>query len=105
MNATMIETIISVVGALMVVAGVVRAWALVVVTRRRRVAVPLGMGAKGGFGGIAAAGVLAAMAMLGPDKVPSMRRTARERDYADGFPCMLDLLVASVEAGRSLDAA
>jgi tight adherence protein C len=33
-----------------------------------------------------------------------VRRTAREREYADGFPDLLDLLVASVEAGLSLDA-
>ena len=34
-----------------------------------------------------------------------MRRTKREREYRDGFPDLLDLLVASVEAGLSLDAA
>jgi tight adherence protein C len=57
------------------------------------------------MGGVIIAGVLAGAAILGPDKVLGMRRTAREREYADGFPDMLDLLVASVEAGLSLDAA
>jgi tight adherence protein C len=57
------------------------------------------------MGGIAIAGVLAGIAIMGPDQVLKTRRTAREREYADGFPDLLDLLVASVEAGLSLDAA
>jgi tight adherence protein C len=44
-------------------------------------------------------------ALYGPDFVLKSRRTDREREYADGFPDLLDLLVASVEAGLSLDAA
>ena len=43
--------------------------------------------------------------MFGPDQVLRSRQTKREREYRDGFPDLLDLLVASVEAGLSLDAA
>jgi tight adherence protein C len=83
----------------------VRAVALVVATVGVVLTLPLVMGHKGGMGGILIAGVLAGGAIMGPDRVLSARRTAREREYADGFPDMLDLLVASVEAGLSLDAA
>jgi len=65
---------------------------------------PMIVGGKGGMGGVAVAGVLAGVAMLGPEQVLKARRQAREREYADGFPDLLDLLVASVEAGLSLDA-
>jgi tight adherence protein C len=41
---------------------------------------------------------------MGPDQVINSRRKKREREYRDGFPDLLDLLVASVEAGLSLDA-
>jgi tight adherence protein C len=34
-----------------------------------------------------------------------MLRTRREREYREGFPDVLDLMVASVQAGLSLDAA
>ena len=44
-------------------------------------------------------------AIYGPEFVLKSRRTNREREYSDGFPDLLDLLVASVEAGLSLDAA
>jgi tight adherence protein C len=67
--------------------------------------VPLIAGGKAGMLGIAVAGVLAGAAILGPDQVLKVRRTKREREYGDGFPDLLDLLVASVEAGLSLDAA
>jgi tight adherence protein C len=83
----------------------VRAVALLVATIGVVLTLPLAIGGKGGLGGIIIAGVLAGAAILGPDKVLAMRRTAREREYSDGFPDMLDLLVASVEAGLSLDAA
>src|SRR5262249_48617492 len=83
----------------------VRAVALVLATLGVVLTLPFVMSGKAGFGGIAVAGVLSGIAILGPDKVLSMRRTAREREYSDGFPDMLDLLVASVEAGLSLDAA
>lgn len=59
----------------------------------------------GGMAPIALAGVLAILALLGPDQVLTMRRKDRELEYSDGFPDLLDLLVASVEAGLSLDAA
>jgi tight adherence protein C len=49
--------------------------------------------------------VLAAAALWGPDQVLKHRQRERELEYADGFPDLLDLLVASVEAGLSLDAA
>ncbi|MFL5296432.1 MAG: type II secretion system F family protein [Phenylobacterium sp.] len=82
----------------------VRAAALVLATIGVVLTLPLVMG-KGGMGGIAVAGTLALVAILGPDQVLKARRTSREREYADGFPDLLDLLVASVEAGLSLDAA
>jgi len=66
---------------------------------------PMLVGGKGGMGGVAAAGVLSGLAVLGPEQVLKARRQSREREYADGFPDLLDLLVASVEAGLSLDAA
>ncbi|MDR3506917.1 MAG: type II secretion system F family protein [Caulobacteraceae bacterium] len=43
-------------------------------------------------------------ALLGPEQFLRMRRNKRQQEYRDGFPDMLDLLVASVEAGLSLDA-
>jgi tight adherence protein C len=58
-----------------------------------------------GLGAMMVAGFFALVAVLGPDQVLRMRRTAREREYRDGFPDLLDLLVASVQAGLSLDAA
>jgi len=59
----------------------------------------------GGLAPVSLAGVLAILALLGPDQVLNMRRKDRELEYSDGFPDLLDLLVASVEAGLSLDAA
>jgi tight adherence protein C len=55
--------------------------------------------------GVLVAGALSAAAMLGPEQVLKVRRQSREREYTEGFPDLLDLLVASVEAGLSLDAA
>jgi tight adherence protein C len=83
----------------------VRAVALVVATIGVVATLPLVLGHKGGAGGVVIAAVLSGVAILGPDKVLNARRTKREREYAEGFPDMLDLLVASVEAGLSLDAA
>jgi len=83
----------------------IRAAALVAATVGVVLTLPFVMGGHGNLGGVLIAGTLAGIAVLGPDRVLSMRRTAREREYADGFPDMLDLLVASVEAGLSLDAA
>ena len=82
----------------------VKACALAVATVGVVLTLPLVAGGKG-MGGTLLAAVLAGAAMMGPDQVLKSRRTQREREYADGFPDLLDLLVASVEAGLSLDAA
>ena len=82
-----------------------RAAALALATLGVIMLVPMLAGGKGGMGGIAVACALAGAAILGPDQVLKVRRTKREREYGDGFPDLLDLLVASVEAGLSLDAA
>ena len=66
---------------------------------------PYALSKKGGVGAIAIGAVFAIAAILGPDQVIKSRRTKREREYREGFPDLLDLLVASVEAGLSLDAA
>ena len=83
----------------------VRAASLAVATLGVVMLVPLVAGGKGGMGGIVIAGVLAGLAMLGPDQVLKTRRGKREREYSEGFPDLLDLLVASIEAGLSLEAA
>jgi tight adherence protein C len=59
----------------------------------------------GGFPTASVVGVLSILAMLGPERVLTARRAKLETEYRDGFPDLLDLLVASVEAGLSLDAA
>lgn len=59
----------------------------------------------GGMGAAVGAGGFSLLAILGPEQVLKMRRTKRQDEYRQGFPDMLDLLVASVEAGLSLDAA
>jgi tight adherence protein C len=65
---------------------------------------PMSLGKHGGplplFGGAA----FALVAIMGPDQFIKSRRSKREREYREGFPDLLDLLVASVEAGLSLDA-
>ncbi len=52
-----------------------------------------------------AAGALTLVAMLGPDRFLARKKGKLQDEYRDGFPDLLDLLVASVEAGLSLDAA
>ncbi|UTP37907.1 type II secretion system F family protein [Phenylobacterium sp. LH3H17] len=59
----------------------------------------------GGTGPLSVAGALSIVALLGPDRFLKIRQKERELEYSDGFPDLLDLLVASVEAGLSLDAA
>jgi tight adherence protein C len=81
-----------------------RAVALLIATLAVILVLPL-MAGKGGMTGIAVAAVFAIAAILGPDRFLSQRRSTREQEYRDGFPDLLDLLVASVEAGLSLDAA
>ena len=58
-----------------------------------------------GLMGVAIAAGFSIVALMGPEQVIKRRITSREREYRDGFPDLLDLLVASVEAGLSLDAA
>jgi tight adherence protein C len=60
---------------------------------------------KSALAAVAMAGVFALIAIMAPDQFIRMRRNAREREYREGFPDLLDLLVASVQAGLSLDAA
>lgn len=83
----------------------IRALALVVATVGVIIILPLIAGGRAGLTGIGIASILAGAAILGPDRVLNMRKTTREQEYRDGFPDLLDLLVASVEAGLSLDAA
>lgn len=67
---------------------------------------PLLLGKSGGnLGPMALAVGVSVAALYGPDVVLRQRKTTREREYSEGFPDLLDLLVASVEAGLSLDAA
>jgi tight adherence protein C len=67
--------------------------------------VPVAMSGKAGAGIIAAVGAIAIAGMMGPDKYIAGKKRKLELEYNDGFPDLLDLLVASVEAGLSLDAA
>jgi tight adherence protein C len=82
----------------------VRSIALIVATAATLLVIPLAFSHKG-VGALAVAGLFALVAVLGPDYVLRMRRTSREREYRDGFPDLLDLMCASVQAGLSLDAA
>ncbi len=66
---------------------------------------PYALSKHGGIGAVAIGGAIAIAAIMGPDQVIGNRRKKREREYREGFPDLLDLLVASVEAGLSLDAA
>ena len=67
--------------------------------------VPFAMRQAGGQGAATAAGIVSLLAIMGPERFLSTRKAKRQTEYRDGFPDMLDLLVASVEAGLSLDAA
>jgi len=59
----------------------------------------------GNMGALLLVAILAFLGVFGPDKVVEARRKEREMEYRNGFPDVLDLLVASVEAGLALDAA
>jgi tight adherence protein C len=83
----------------------VRSILLVLATIATLMLVPMAISKAGGSGTLLIAGLFAAIAVFGPDQVLRSRQTAREREYRDGFPDLLDLLVASVQAGLSLDAA
>jgi tight adherence protein C len=66
---------------------------------------PFATAHSGGFGATLAGGLFALLALLGPEQILKSRIADREREYREGFPDLLDLLVASVEAGLSMDAA
>lgn len=67
---------------------------------------PMLIGQKNGnMGALLLAVGVSVAALYGPDFVLKQRKSVREREYSEGFPDLLDLLVASVEAGLSLDAA
>ncbi|MFZ5671134.1 MAG: type II secretion system F family protein [Pseudomonadota bacterium] len=82
-----------------------KAAALIVATAATVMTLPWAMSGGGGMGALLAAAAFALMAIMGPDQVIKARRRKLELEYTEGFPDMLDLLVASVEAGLSLDAA
>ena len=67
--------------------------------------VPWALNGGGGMLAICVAAVFAVAAIMGPEQVVNARRRKLELEYIEGFPDLLDLLVASVEAGLSLDAA
>jgi len=83
----------------------VKAAAMAVATAGVLMILPMLLKGQGGMRGVLLAGGLSAVAMLGPEQVLKKRRQQRELEYSEGFPDLLDLLVASVEAGLSLDAA
>ncbi len=84
----------------------VKAVALAVATLGVMLILPGMIGHKGGnIGALGLAVGVSLLALYGPDSVLKSRKSKREQEYADGFPDLLDLLVASVEAGLSLDAA
>jgi tight adherence protein C len=83
----------------------VKAACLAVATVGVVLTLPMMVGGEAGMGGLLSACLLSGVALMGPDQVLKSRKTAREREYSDGFPDLLDLLVASVEAGLSLEAA
>ena len=84
----------------------VKAVSLAVATLGVMLTLPSMIGHKGGnMGALGLAVGVSLAALYGPDFVLKSRKSKREQEYADGFPDLLDLLVASVEAGLSLDAA
>ena len=83
----------------------VRSVLLVVATVATLLLVPMAIAHAVGGAAPLIAGLFAGIAVLGPDFLLRSRRVRREREYREGFPDLLDLLVASVEAGLSLDAA
>jgi len=83
----------------------VKAAAMAAATVAVLMLMPMLVKGQSGLKGIMLAGVFTAAAMMGPEQILKSRRQTREREYSEGFPDLLDLLVASVEAGLSLDAA
>ncbi len=84
-----------------------KALALALATLTVILTLPMLMGEKGAGNFIALGLAVGAslLALYGPDFILKGRKSRREREYSEGFPDLLDLLVASVEAGLSLDAA
>jgi tight adherence protein C len=82
-----------------------RALAMAVAIGACAMLLPRIMNHTGGIGAIALTGAVALAAILGPDKILGKFRAKLQLEYREGFPDLLDLLVASVEAGLSLDAA
>ena len=83
----------------------VKAAAMAAATVAVLMLMPMLVKGQSGLKGIMLAGAFTAAAMMGPEQILKSRRQTREREYSEGFPDLLDLLVASVEAGLSLDAA
>ncbi|MDZ4374718.1 MAG: type II secretion system F family protein [Phenylobacterium sp.] len=84
----------------------IKAACLAVATLAVVMILPMMIGQKGGnMGALALAVGVSLVALYGPEMVLKKRKGTREREYSEGFPDLLDLLVASVEAGLSLDAA
>ena len=82
----------------------IKAVALAIATVGVVFTLPSMIGQKGtNMGALAIAVGVSLLALYGPDFVLKSRKTKREREYSEGFPDLLDLLVASVEAGLSLD--
>lgn len=79
--------------------------ALIIATVGAVLLLPWAISGGGGAGAMGLAVALAIGALLGPDHVVRLRRAKCDMEYRDGFPDLLDLLVASIEAGLSLDAA
>jgi len=83
----------------------IKAAAVAIATVAVLLTLPTVIGQKGGnFIALAIAVAVSVAALYGPEFVLKQRKTTREREYSEGFPDLLDLLVASVEAGLSLDA-
>ncbi|MBV9996493.1 MAG: type II secretion system F family protein [Caulobacteraceae bacterium] len=82
-----------------------RAAAMIAAIVGMALALPWAMHFGGGMGAIMVGALFALAAIMGPEQVVKARRRKRELEYREGFPDLLDLLVASVEAGLSLDAA
>lgn len=82
-----------------------RAISLVLATVAVVLLLPWAIAGGGGMLALCMASILAAIGIMGPDQLLQARTRARQIEYREGFPDLLDLLVASVEAGLSLDAA
>jgi tight adherence protein C len=79
--------------------------ALAVATVATILVLPFASKTGGGMLAFVIAVSLAVGALIGPERFLKSKIADREREYREGFPDLLDLLVASVEAGLSMDAA